>query len=308
MKNKNFLFNALKIILAFSITLSLFACIKKVEGDRLIFPKQENKNSESTAVKSKKETEERIQAEKIKPTFNPQAASNPQPMFDPNATLIETSGWQDQSVTSIHNISILVNKSNSLKENDIPALATFPNDYAIGGGYSAHPEVVQAYTTLVDHMVEETGMKTLVASAYRSYKVQKDLFNNYVSREGLANASRYSARPGQSEHQTGLALDIVKPGGSLNCFSGTSEARWIQKNAHRFGFIIRYPQDKEHITGYMYEPWHIRYLGISLATAVYNSELTYEEYWELYQPAAFFQTNLFEEVMPQENEAEVLTP
>ena len=102
------------------------------------------------------------------------------------------------------------------------------------------------------------------------------LYNNYVSISGKEKADTYSARPGHSEHQTGLAFDV----GSIdNNYGNTSAGKWLANNCHKFGFIIRYPIGKQNITGYQYEPWHIRYLGNPLATNVYNSGLCLEEYF-----------------------------
>lgn len=119
------------------------------------------------------------------------------------------------------------------------------------------------------------GYDLFVRSGFRSYATQKSLYNSYVNRDGKAAADRYSARPGHSEHQTGLAFDINKANSS---FAGTPEAKWLAENCHKYGFIIRYPEGKESITGYIYEPWHIRYLGVDIATAVSNSGLCLEEY------------------------------
>jgi LAS superfamily LD-carboxypeptidase LdcB len=96
-----------------------------------------------------------------------------------------------------------------------------------------------------------------------------------VNAYGQSTADTFSARPGHSEHQTGLAIDVNSIDDS---FAATPESAWLASNAHRYGFIIRYPKGKEHITGYKYESWHIRYLGVDTATAVYNSGLTLEEY------------------------------
>lgn len=119
------------------------------------------------------------------------------------------------------------------------------------------------------------GFELFVKSGFRSYQTQKSLYNSYVKRDGLAAADRYSARAGHSEHQTGLAFDINK---SNSSFAGSPEANWLADNCYKYGFIIRYPEGKESITGYIYEPWHIRYLGVETATAVYNSGLCLEEY------------------------------
>ena len=122
---------------------------------------------------------------------------------------------------------------------------------------------------------KEDGLELFVKSGFRSYSTQKSLYNGYVKRDGAAAADRYSARPGHSEHQTGLAFDINKADSS---FTGSKEAIWLAENCYKYGFIIRYPEGKESVTGYIYEPWHIRYLGVETATSVYNSGLCLEEY------------------------------
>ena len=119
------------------------------------------------------------------------------------------------------------------------------------------------------------GLNIYLASGYRSYDYQSRIYNNYVNLYGQAKTDTLSARPGHSEHQTGLAIDVNTVNDS---FGATKEAAWLAVHAHEFGFIIRYPKGKEHITGYKYEPWHIRYLGVDTATAVYQSGLTLEEY------------------------------
>ena len=114
-----------------------------------------------------------------------------------------------------------------------------------------------------------------LVSGYRSYATQEALYNKYVKKDGEAVANTYSAKPGFSEHQTGLAFDI---GSVSRTFEGTAEAKWIEENAHLYGFIVRYPKGKTDITGYIYEPWHVRYLGKKVASKVKQSGLTLEEY------------------------------
>lgn len=118
-------------------------------------------------------------------------------------------------------------------------------------------------------------MSLSIVSGYRSYSTQETIYNRYVNRDGKEKADTYSARPGYSEHQTGLAFDINYAGDS---FASTPEAAWLAENCWKYGFIIRYPKDKSHITGYKYEPWHIRYLGEETAKKVYENGLTLEEY------------------------------
>jgi len=115
-------------------------------------------------------------------------------------------------------------------------------------------------------------------SGYRSYETQEKLYNNYVARDGKALADTYSARPGYSEHQTGLAFDIRVPDNSRMIQAGSKEADWVASNAHLYGYIVRYQSGNQHITGYQAEAWHVRYLGIEMATDIYNSKLTLEEY------------------------------
>jgi D-alanyl-D-alanine carboxypeptidase len=114
-----------------------------------------------------------------------------------------------------------------------------------------------------------------ICSGFRSYAYQQNLYNRYVARDGKAEADRYSARPGHSEHQTGLAMDVNSVGQS---FAYTSEGKWLAAHAHEYGFIIRYPKGKEDITGYMYEPWHIRYVGVEIAKEITEAGITFEEY------------------------------
>lgn len=119
------------------------------------------------------------------------------------------------------------------------------------------------------------GLNIPLVSGYRSFETQKKLYGNYVKRDGEKIANTYSAKPGESEHQTGLSFDVGKVDSS---FANTKEAKWIEENAYLYGFIVRYPKNKTNITGYIYEPWHIRYLGKKTAKMVYESKLTLEEY------------------------------
>ena len=122
----------------------------------------------------------------------------------------------------------------------------------------------------------QQGINLTFGSGFRSYSYQNTLYNNYVARDGLAAADSYSARAGYSEHQSGLAIDVNS---ISHYFDGTPEALWLENHCHEYGFILRYPKDKESITGYQYESWHIRYLGTDLSYAIHNSGLTLEEYF-----------------------------
>lgn len=121
----------------------------------------------------------------------------------------------------------------------------------------------------------QDGISLWVASGFRSYNTQKWLYNSYVRQDGQALADTYSARPGHSEHQTGLAFDLNLVDDS---FAYTPAGQWLAANSWKYGYIIRYPEGKEAQTGYKYEPWHVRYIGKDLAQAVFESGLSLEEY------------------------------
>ena len=127
------------------------------------------------------------------------------------------------------------------------------------------------------------GYEIGIRTAYRSYEQQYNIFWNYVAKDGEEAANKYSARPGQSEHQTGLCADVTSPSVEYTLttdYGETPEGVWLSENAHYYGFIIRYPLGKEKITGYQYEPWHVRYVGEKAATEIVEKGITLEEYLE----------------------------
>lgn len=129
---------------------------------------------------------------------------------------------------------------------------------------------------------EEDGIYLAGVSAYRSHETQKALFNRYVERDGYEKARTYSALPGTSEHETGLAVDVSGSDGKCaadDCFGDTKEAAWLKEHAAEYGFIVRYPEGKQDITGYQYEPWHLRFVGIELAQDIVANGGTLEEYY-----------------------------
>ena len=127
----------------------------------------------------------------------------------------------------------------------------------------------------------EDGIELLGISGYRSYQTQKSIYERRLKEAGEAHVSRYNAKAGHSEHQTGLAMDVGCPGyvDLTERFANTPAYRWLQKNAHLYGFIIRYTEYGEEETGYAFEPWHVRYVGEE-ATAIWESGLTMEAYVE----------------------------
>ncbi len=128
------------------------------------------------------------------------------------------------------------------------------------------------------------GVELYASSGYRAYATQEYLFKNLAEKEGEEEAAKLIAYPGQSEHQTGLAMDLTSREIKFQLeesFEDTKEGKWVRDNAHKFGFIIRYPKDKVGITKFSYEPWHIRYVGLDPAREIYSKKITLEEYLAL---------------------------
>lgn len=159
----------------------------------------------------------------------------------------------------------------------VPVLApaSLPSAY----GHQLREEPTEAARTMFAD-AKSAGYNLIVGSGYRSYSTQQTIFNNYASQYGEAKANTFSARPGQSEHQTGLGFDVARADRKCfidDCFGSMPEAKWIAENSYKYGFIVRYPADKTDITKYQYEPWHLRYVGKDLAKALHESGLTLDE-------------------------------
>ena len=177
---------------------------------------------------------------------------------------------------------MLVNKYYKLDENYSLDLVEMDMKYSKREDSMLNKEAYEAFKRLSDAARLE-DLSILNQSAYRSYNTQSDLYNNYLKQDGLEWTDKWSARPGHSEHQTGLALDVLtKDCTSLGEFEKTEEFKWMQKNAHKYGFILRYPKDGTLKTGYGYEPWHYRYVGLDAAKTIYEEKITFEEYYAYY--------------------------
>ncbi len=175
-----------------------------------------------------------------------------------------TKGYKIEKKNGIYYINgiLIANKTYGLPKNYNPGglLSTFTNNF-----------------NKMKDAAKNANINLNIRSGFRSYNTQLSLYNNYVKKDGKTAADTYSARAGHSEHQTGLAADI----NSLEqSFINTKEGKWLNENCYKYGFIIRYPKGKEDITGYIYEPWHIRYVGTDIASKLYNNGnwITLEEY------------------------------
>ena len=180
---------------------------------------------------------------------------------------------------------VLVNKNYALDSSYAPSDLVLPNVLALGHEQNKtiylREEASQHLEQLFSAAEQEAGLIFLARSGYRSYETQVSLYQRYVDQNGQEAADRFSARAGHSEHQTGLAIDVTADsvGGDLSILFGeTPEGIWLKENAHRFGYIIRYLEGRESETGYQYEPWHIRYVGIEAATEIYQNNWILEQY------------------------------
>lgn len=182
----------------------------------------------------------------------------------------------------------IVNPTRPIPQEYIPSDLVVPN-MAIKATSFETSQVRAIIQTDLEAMYQASviaGYRLVLLSAYRSYATQDKLYSGYVKRFGQAEASRFSAKPGTSEHQTGLVVDLGRSDGNCDlesCFGDLPEGQWLAANAHRYGFIIRYLDGKEAITGYMYEPWHLRYVGKDIAKSLFDSGKTMEEYFGLAQ-------------------------
>lgn len=177
-------------------------------------------------------------------------------------------------ITNYDEVDALVNKYHKLPSNyEAKDLVTLSKTYS-SRGHKIKKAASEPLMKMID-AARADGLNLLVISGYRTESTQRGLFNNSVKRHGMDHALIYSAKPGYSEHQLGLAVDLNS---TEESFDQTKEYKWLKANSYKYGFIERYPKGKEFITGYGYEPWHYRYLGVDLATKVYTENVTYEEY------------------------------
>ena len=195
-------------------------------------------------------------------------------------TISEDESEEEISIETIDGVTyvngyLIVNKTYGLPSDYRPS-----NSY----GYDRCNSCLTAETLNAFNLMKADatvlGLDLYISSGFRSYSYQNTIYNNYVSRDGRVLADTYSARPGHSEHQTGLAFDLNTIDDS---FANTLEGKWVYDNCYKYGLILRYPKGKEDQTGYQYESWHLRYVGIELAKELYNDGnwITLEEYFNL---------------------------
>ena len=198
-------------------------------------------------------------------------------IIDVNIGLDKEVYTEAEKAINLNTPTILVNKYYYLENNYVPNnLEKISSNYALSNmklvnvAKDAYEEMAKA--------AQKDKRKLVVMSAYRSYDYQVNLYNRYAKKDGTDKADTYSGRPGFSEHQTGLAFDLYNGKTVYTRFEETKEFEWMQENAYKYGFILRFPKDKERETGYVYEAWHYRYVGKEIAKEIKEKNITLEEY------------------------------
>lgn len=176
---------------------------------------------------------------------------------------------------------MLVNKYYYLDKSYEPeTLVAIPTTYAWGevGSKKVTEDTYNAFLKLWEASNAE-GYYLMVSSSYRNFEHQQSVYDDYKESRGTEYADSIAARAGHSEHQTGYTIDMFEIGSTQSTFHTTESYNWLINNAHKYGFILRYPEDKEEITGYGFESWHYRYVGVDVATYIYENHITFDEYY-----------------------------
>lgn len=219
--------------------------------------------------------------EKVQPATTNSSSSN---IKTEPATAFNKSQY---SVNDPSSLWVVVNKGRILPTNYVPANLVVPGASLSGSPASENMHLRTEAATAVEKLVSAAsadGAKLMLVSGYRSYATQQSLYSGYVNSQGQAYADSTSARPGHSEHQTGLVADLGAQNGKCQleaCFGDTAEGKWLVANAYKFGFIVRYQKDKTNLTGYVYEPWHVRFVGSELAGELNKTGETLEQFFSL---------------------------
>lgn len=268
-KNRNYLYGLIVaiVIALILIVIRLFVLTIIPEA------KKNNTNDQTTTTKTGTTTVTTTTVKTTTKSSNPDSNKLDEP--EGGKVLGTTSkGYEVKKVDGIYYVDgyLVANKTYDL-----------PQSYNPG---ALKTKVNNAANKMFAAAKSEKGFNLYVASGFRSYDTQKSIYNRYVNNDGKAKADTYSARPGYSEHQTGLAFDVCDSGlASSKCitngFDDTEQAKWLSENAYKYGFILRYVKNKDNETGYMYESWHFRYVGTELAEELYNNGdwITLESYF-----------------------------
>ncbi|MBQ6404878.1 MAG: M15 family metallopeptidase [Bacilli bacterium] len=287
-KKKNFtIFLIIIIVITFLITELCIMVVNKLNNPETEekTPKKKEKEKKSSELDQLENINEKINyfnTDYIK-RYISYKNSNPsletiQIIKNVNMQLDKTQYEDIIPARNLNTPKVLVNKYYYLEEDYVPKnLETISSMYALNG-MQLVKEAKIAFESLSKAASKE-DLRIIAMSSYRSYEYQVDLYNRYVKQDGKEKADTYSGRPGHSEHQTGLAVDVYNGKTDYTNFEKTKEFKWMNSHAHEYGFILRFPKDKEPETGYEYESWHYRYVGEEIATYIKENNISFEEYY-----------------------------
>ncbi|MEC0231143.1 M15 family metallopeptidase [Paenibacillus alba] len=267
---------SLAILLALTI---VTGCSNKAEVTPTVSPTEKESSKPATGTGTPS------------PTTSPAASAKTTPKPTSAATAAPTGSQAPpksgavQVIAKPESVTVLVNKQNSLPSSYEPTDLVYPDIPFVFAEKIEKRKMRSTAAGAIEKLfagAEKDNIHLSGVSAYRSFATQKSVFQRYVLKDGEEKAKTYSAVPGTSEHETGLAIDVTGSDGKCaaeDCFGGTKEANWLEKHAAEYGFIIRYPKGKADITGYQYEPWHIRYVGVDVAKEIAAKKVTMEEFY-----------------------------
>ena len=250
------------ILVLFFLVIAIVAVVIVV-----VLPKKKNNNTNTNDANTKTETKKVSKEKKDDYTLR-----EGEELIDKTKTNMHLTKYQ--GAYYVDGIMI-VNKSYPLDSSYEPSepYKEITSDYLYGPDYLDNT-VMEKFISMKE-AAKDAGYELKISSGYRSYKVQVDLYNNYAARDGKEAADTYSARAGYSEHQSGLCFDL---NGTNKDFLETPTGAWVNEHAIEYGFILRFPKDKEKYTGYIYESWHYRYVGKNVAKEIKESGYCLEEY------------------------------
>lgn len=254
----------------------------KTEDEKAQTVENPSTSSEETKPEVEQKPKQEVQTQSENPSQEEHEESTLSPRF--NQEIANRFSYVKNEPNSIH---VMLNKKNAFPDgfktqNLVVPDIKFPFSHDTPKKYM-RKEAAEALTKLCA-AAEADGHTIYGVSGYRSYETQKNLYNMYVNRDGKEAADKYSSKPGYSEHQSGLVMDVSSKDGGfdlLESFGDLPEGKWIAQNSHKYGFIVRYLKDKVDITGYTYEPWHLRYVGEEVATYMYENNLCLEEFYDI---------------------------
>ncbi len=210
----------------------------------------------------------------VEPTIQPEETEEPQETETPQIEVVDT--------TSDDSLQRIVNKQNPISADYVPSDLTMITVNAEKTQY-LRSEANEKLSEMFE-AAENDGIHLVLISGYRSYETETELYQFWVTYAGQEEADQIDCQPGYSEHQLGLAVDIGAESKACRldeCFASTTEGQWLANHAYQYGYILRYPEGKQSITGIIYSPWNYRYVGVEEATKLYESGLTMEEYYEV---------------------------